>query len=173
MLKTIQDVKSRLGIGSFKLVWEVFDKKVVKDLEAKHNIRENAKRDGSQEQPPSDAEGLSNTENEILNEANNHYSNIVQKARDFFEECEIIVGILRNNITSPNYNIILNTIKSADEDANHDYEIDKDHRTKKIKEEENKRDQFKRYHELIRAAEPYTQASFVGSISIIIGLLFF
>ena len=148
--------------------WDTF---TIKELEKKHDLTETAKRDGMSDEPKSNSEGYSVTENEIKLECNTYLEKHINGLREFLKNVEEkqnqLSGYLKQNHFEPiinrleaDFSTLANEkkIKLADYKNSYDTYQDEKH-------------QFKKYHQISREPNSATLGTTLKAASIIIFLL--
>ena len=92
-----------------KFNWDDFN---VEEIEKKHEIREKAKRDGMGDEPPTNSEGLSVTENEITQECTTYIENHTTALRDYLKKTEEKQNQLSSHLKQNHFEPIVNKLDS-------------------------------------------------------------
>ena len=141
------------------------------DIEKKHDINIVAKKDAQRGLPTN--EGLSNCENEVIIEGSNYISNLNKKANEHFNEEEIKVEKLSDKVKGDSYQVLLETIKNDNDNSNKKYVLGKEYDQEEKDEAKSKLKNFKKEHDRLDDAEPYTNQTLGITIVLILGLLIF
>ena len=148
--------------------WDNF---TIKELEKKHDLTAQAKRDGDNDEPPSNSEGYSVTENELKLECDTYLEKHINGLREFFKNIEEkqnqLSGYLKQNHFEPVINRLeadFNTLANEKKIKLADYKNSFD----TYKDEKN---QFKKYHQIAREPNSATLGSTIKAAALIIFLL--
>jgi len=127
--------------------WKDF---VVKDIEKKHNLTSVAKRDGSGNEPPTDAERFSVFENEITEECSSYVDNHSKKLGDHLQNIENNQNTLSSDLKQNHFEPIVNKIDLDFHTLANKKEIELSDLKNNYNTYKDEQKQFQRYHQISR-----------------------
>ena len=147
--------------------WQDF---VVKDIEKKHNITEQAKRDGSGDEPPTNAEKFSVFENEIAEECSSYIDNHSKKLGDHLQIIEDNQNTLSSDLKQNHFEPIVNKLDLDFHTLANKKEIELSDLKNNYNTYKDEQKQFQRYHQIGREPNYATPSKTYKAIGLILFL---